>query len=352
MKIHDNFKLNGRSYNYADLKYVAYSLIKEGDSYEYEIGNFLMDWLSKEPTVEVMTSGSTGSPKKIYLKKEHMVNSAKATGKFLNLLPGDTALNCLSSEFIAGKMMVLRAMVLGLNLTYIEPTSNPLLHDPKNYDFCAMVPLQLANSLEKIDQIGKLIVGGAPISSVLKQQLSGKECKVYESYGMTETCTHIALKEINTSITAENYFKTLPGVKIIKDKRNCLVIDAPKITTDPVSTNDIVEIHSDTEFEWQGRYDNIINSGGIKLVPEQIEAKLSSIIDSRFFITGKPDPILGQKLVLIIEGKERKKNLLEDIKSISTLNTFEIPKEIIYMDAFLETENGKILREKITDLKS
>ncbi len=350
--IHNHFKLNGISYSRDELKEVAYSLIKEGEAFEKEIGDFLLDWTDDDSTLEVKTSGSTGKPKSIVLQKQHMVNSALATGEFFGLQPGDTALLCLPASYIAGKMMLVRAMVLGMELDYVPSSSNPLEGISKTYDFCAMVPLQLENSLASIGQITTLIVGGATIPQTLYVKIQDQitlhdyKTEIFETYGMTETITHIALKRIRQNGRRNQSFRTLPSVTISADERGCLVIDAPKITDVLVVTNDVVDLVSETEFQWLGRHDNVINSGGIKLYPEQIEAKLASAIPSRFFVAGVPDEKLGQKLILVIEGDVEEEKLLQEIKALNTLGKFEIPKKILQVVKFQQTESGKIQRDK------
>ena len=344
MKIHPKFKLNGFSFTNDGLLDVAYSLIKEGEPFEREIGDFLFDWLNDKPFVVVNTSGSTGKPKEIHLLKENIINSAKATGGFFNLQEEDSALLCLPAQFIAGKMMLVRAMVLGLELDYVKPDSNPLSGVTKNYDFAAMIPLQAQNSLAKLGQIEQLIVGGAPINLQLDKALGESDNVVYGTYGMTETITHIAVRKCG-----EPNFKALPNVSLTKDKRECLVIDAPLISEEKVITNDIVELTSENEFNWLGRYDSVINSGGVKLIPEQIALGLSPLIKKRFFITGLPDDSLGEKVVLLVEGKEEPE-LLQKIKLQSKLSKFEIPKAIHFLPEFVETDNGKLNRIKTLEL--
>ncbi len=359
-KIHSHFKLNGIAFSHDELKEVAYSLIKEGEPFEKEIGDFLLDWLDDNPTLQVHTSGSTGKPTAITLQKQHMANSALATGEFFGLQPGNSALLCLPATYIAGKMMLVRAMVLGLELDYISPSSHPLDGISKAYDFAAIVPLQLENSLDSLSQIVTLIVGGAPLSEKIQTQVQVQRTQVFETYGMTETITHIALKKLNVApqVTAglsqstveaktqKSNFKALPNVTLSIDERNCLVINAPKITDDVVITNDVVALFSETEFEWLGRFDNVINSGGVKLFPEQIESKLAAVIPNRFFVAGLPDEKLGQKLVLIVEGTLEEEKLLQKIRSLTTLEKFEIPKKIYPIANFLQTESGKIQRHK------
>jgi len=346
VEIHPQFKLNGHGYSNEELKEVAYSLIKEGADFEKEIGDFLLDWLSVDSELTVQTSGSTGTPLGIALKKQYMVNSAKITGEYFGLEAGDRVLLCLSTAYIAGKMMLVRAMSLGLELDFVAPTSRPLDGIAKSYKFCAMVPLQLESSINRLSQIKMVIVGGAPVSSQLRKLINSSSAKIFETYGMTETITHVAVRPLNHYDTDadQNAFEILPGIAISQDDRKCLVINAPNISDEPIITNDIVELISEKEFIWQGRYDNVINSGGIKLIPEQIERKLSSLIKSRFFISGLPDSRLGQKLVLVVEGENIEG--LQEIIYKADLEKFELPKEIFYVPDFKYTTNGKIIREK------
>ncbi|MDX1362637.1 MAG: AMP-binding protein [Arenibacter latericius] len=348
--VHPRFKFNGKHYDFLELLELAYSLVKEGEEYEIAIGDFLLDWLDSSNTVYVSTSGSTGIPKIIPLQKKYMVNSALATGTFFKMQEGTKALHCLPTRFIAGKMMLVRAMVLGWDIHCVAPNSHPMEHAKGHYDFGAMVPLQVENSLTNISLIGTLIVGGAPMSGDLKSKLSCAFTKVYETYGMTETVTHIAAKGVNTfknnsSETNEDLtFKALPQVNFTTDQRGCLVINAPHISDIDVVTNDMVDLISNTEFKWLGRYDNVINSGGIKLIPEQIETQLSSLIPNRFFVAGKVDASLGQKLILVVEGHEETATLLNNIKSLNTINKYQVPKEIYTLPKFIETGSGKVNR--------
>ena len=348
---HPDFKLNKNHYSNSDLKQVAYNLIKEGEPYEGAIGDFLLDWLKSSDSIEVQTSGSTGTPKKVKLLKEHMINSARATGKFFELPEKSTALHCLPAEFIAGKMMLVRAMVLGWEIDLVTPASNPLDQVFKTYDFCAMTPFQLDNSIGRLHLIKKLIVGGGAVSPSLQKMVQGVKTKVYETFGMTETVSHIAAKRLNPGKKKSKpiAFKVLPDISISTDDRGCLVIKAPKVASDVLVTNDVVEILTYKKFIWKGRYDNVINSGGIKLYPEEIERKLNKIIKRRFFVTGMPDDALGEKLVLFVEAdfsEELLEGLQKEIKSLKSLDKYEIPKKIYLIQKFEETPNGKIHREK------
>ena len=340
--IHPDFKLNGHTYNKESISELAITLIRDGEAYEKDLGNLILQWFDDYDYITLTTSGTTGKPKEVKLSKEAMEASALATGEFFRLQPKDKALLCLPTHYIAGKMMFIRAVVLGLELDFVNPTKEPLKNNDKIYDFVAMVPLQVHNSITQIEQCKTLIVGGAKLSDRTKDILNEMMVNVYETYGMTETITHIAAKRIT-----ENYFTVLPHANISQDKRGCLVIEAPLVSKHLIVTNDIVEMPNDIQFAWIGRYDNLVNSGGVKLVPETIEQKLSDYIPYRFYVIGKEDPVLGQKLVLVIEHSPYK--LLPE--AFGSLEKFEKPKETIFIEKFKETPTGKVLRrETINEL--
>lgn len=346
-QIHSSFKLNGISFNSKP------DLINYARKLSSSVNDFFVNWLNDKDYLIVQTSGSTGKPKPIKLKKEQMINSALATGDFFEIRENTTALLCMSTDYIAGKMMLVRAMVLGWDLDIIEAVSNPLALSNKNYHFSAMVPLQLEKSLDQIERIDKLIVGGGVVSDSLKSKLSKVKTEIFATYGMTETITHIAVKKLNQIKEKLTFYKVLPKVKTYIDQRNCLMIDAPLVANEIVVTNDVVQLVSENEFEWLGRYDNVINSGGIKLHPEKIEYKLSKLIQNRFFTIGIKDERLGEKLVLVIENNTTKTDSEEVLKRISEsleITKYEVPKEIYFVKNFIETETKKIQRSKTLDL--
>ena len=334
--VHNYFKINGYHLNGDDLRSVAYSYIKEGDANEQAIGEFLLDWFDDKEYIEMRTSGTTGLPKLVRLQKQAMIQSALATGDFFNLKPGNKALLCLPVKFIAGKMMLVRSFILGLELDVTEPSTTPLALNDKLYDFVAMVPLQVQNSIEALKNVKKLIVGGAKMNTALEEKVLPLKTDIYETYGMTETITHIAAKKVG-----EKAFTILPNVKIAQDSRGCLAITVPAISNEPIITNDLIEFVKENQFLFLGRIDNVINSGGVKLIPEQIEAKLIKKINSRFFVTGIPDSVLGEKLILVIEGEK------QDFPTgfFDVLDKYEKPKEIVFVPKFKENENGKLLRK-------
>lgn len=306
--------------------------------WEKDILSFWSEWNSPDEFLSSKTSGSTGVPKEIQIPKSAMKMSASMTGKFFGFQKGTSALLCMPVHFIAGKMMLVRASELKLKLYCVEPKSKIQLPWMNQMDFAPMTPMQVENSLDEIAKIKTLLIGGAPLSDSLRAKLKSFPTKCFESYGMTETITHIALKEIS-----EEFFTILSGISIRKDERDCLVIKTPYFEEE-IITNDIVELKNNSQFKWLGRFDNVINSGGIKLFPEQIEGKLKPFIQKEFIITSLPDEKLGQKLILIIEGETSKFE-----SRSSNLEKFEIPKEIYFVKEFPRTESGKIIRHKIKE---
>jgi O-succinylbenzoic acid--CoA ligase len=316
----------------------AYSFIKEGEDFEKPVGDFLLDWFDDKRYIEMNTSGSTGKPKLIKVDKQAMVRSALATGDFFDLKPGDKVLHCLPANYVAGKMMLIRGFILGLEIDFVAPSSHPLAKIDHDYDFAALVPMQAQYSLDKLKHIKKIIIGGAKITKPLEQKLLKiKKSEIYETYGMTETITHIAARKMG-----EESFTVFPNVMLSLDDKNCLLIKAPSVSPDIIETNDIVEMVSENQFIWLGRYDNVVNSGGIKLIPEQIEEKLATRIPRRYFVSGKPDPVLGERLVLIVEGEEM--TIEESV--FENLDKYEKPKEIHFVKHFQETPTGKIIRKE------
>ncbi|NEV94314.1 AMP-binding protein [Psychroflexus sp. YR1-1] len=352
LEVHPLFKINGQHFNRTELYSIAYSYVKEGEPFEEPIGNFLLDWLNDDyDSIKVRTSGSTGDPKTYFIDKQKMVNSALATGKFFKANENTTALLCLPADYIGGRMMLVRAITLGWDLDIVEPKSNPLDALFKTYDFCAMTPFQVDNSLGRLHLIKKLIIGGGAVSENLIGLIQGIPTKVFEVYGMTETISHIAARKLNpkTDNTEKRPFKALPGISVSQNENNCLVIKAPKILDHELVTNDIVDVLTYKKFFWKGRLDNVINSGGIKIFPETLEKKLQKLITHRFFIAGLPHDSLGEQVVLFIEAPQSDKflsDIREAVDKLGSLDKYEKPKHIYLIDKFEETGSGKINRKK------
>lgn len=313
--------------------------------FEKKVKNFLEEWLADDETVKVQTSGSTGIPKIFGIEKKKMINSAVMTCNFLGLKEGDKALLCLPVEYISGKMMVVRSMERKLKLIVAEPSLHPVDDLTEEIDFCAMTPLQVENSLDKLHLIKNLIIGGAAVSESLKNKILqmnlDRSNRIFETYGMSETLSHIALKQLMPE--PEDYFTAFENVSISLDERGCLTIFAPNVNAEVLKTNDLVGIKNDKQFKFLGRIDNIINSGGAKIFPEALETLVKKEIPNEAIFVGLPDESLGQKLILIVEGNESDE-VIQHIGQVSFEKNFHRPKEIIFINKIPRTPNGKVNR--------
>ncbi|MEQ8470424.1 MAG: AMP-binding protein [Marinoscillum sp.] len=305
--------------------------------------NLINIWINNPDHVSIKTSGSTGKPKVISLSSEVISYSASRSLEFID--PNNeysSALLCLNPEHIGGLMVIIRALLRNLDLTIISPSSKLDLLPSGKYDLVSMVPLQLKSLLEqnpnKLQQFKTILLGGGPIELHDEKMIQkSPSIKVYHTYGMTETASHIALRNISNG---EQSFTTLGDVKIDMDDRDCLKIKGTVTNHRWLQTNDVVKIIDQSRFEWIGRADFVINSGGIKIHPEMIEASLESQIKLPFFVAGLKDDRLGERLVLLVESD---KELMIDF---SRLGTYEKPKEIIFLPNFSFTPTGKLDRKK------
>ena len=320
---------------------------KKLPDWQLEIAYSVCTWFDDNPFVLMKTSGSTGKPKEIRLSKKSMVQSCKKTAQAFGLSAGMTFLNCLPVRYIAGHMMVIRAIVLGADEYCVEPKlclSNNL---PSKLDFVAMTPLQVKHTLNVnpsvIDKMDNVIIGGAPISTRLQKRLQNIRAKCYLTYGMTETITHVAIQKINGP-DKNSFFEALPGVKFSElDGRLKIMADH---LSQPIFTNDNVELIDNTRFRWIGRKDNVINKGGVKIQPEYLEAKLAHAIKDRFIFTSVEDRNFGQDLVMVIESRKYKKEEMTELNDVLIkLDKLEIPSKIIFIDKFAETTTGKVKRD-------
>jgi len=353
MNYFDEITLNGQTYFRDDLVRLINKRIDENDISDFSksLYLFINEWISDKETITVNTSGTTGAPKAITFWKEQFISSALMTCSYFNLTDTTKGLLCLSPDYIAGKMMVVRAFVSGMDLMTIEPSDKPLLGIVDNVDFAAFVPLQvqylIGDEISKMrfQKIKNVIIGGAPISPSLEKELENCTNAIYATFAMTETLSHIALRRLSGKSKSDTYF-ALQGVAFDKDDRGCLIVNAPLLNYAPVITNDVVELFDSSHFKWLGRYDNVINSGGIKIHPEIVENKLSPFMKNRFFITSLPDERLGRKVVMVIESGEdfHKQELMNQAEKV--LSKYEKPKAYFAVDKFLETPTGKVKNEE------
>jgi o-succinylbenzoate---CoA ligase len=353
MKI-NSLTIHDHTYSSQSLTELCNSRIKNDDtpSWEKEIYGFLLQWLDDSDTIIQYSSGTTGKSKMLRLEKLAMVRSAESTCRFFNLKPGQIAGLCLPMEYIAGKMMVVRSIVCDLNLYITEPRSRPDFQDTGMIDFCAMVPFQVTNTWtanNKIPPVRILIIGGAEISRELETLVKDIPVEVYATYGMAETCSHIALRRINGP-QPETWYQALPDIMLESDNRGCLVIKAPYLPG-PIITNDQVQLSGNGRFKWIGRFDNLINSGGIKVVPEEVESALSDKTGIEFALIGLPDPILGQRLVLVTE--KNRETFSDDMIRAELARIIParlMPKNIITIEKFPRNTSFKIDRLKLARL--
>jgi O-succinylbenzoic acid--CoA ligase len=345
-----SLKLNFSQLNKTKLVALCQDEIKTStEQWQLDIYTFILEWLDENKQVKAKTSGSTGAPKNILLEKAKMVESAKMTGEFFKFQNDNKALLCLSPQFIAGKMMIVRAIVWQINLICVKPDGHPLDELNSNIDFAAMIPLQVSNYIHKKTQLEKIktiLIGGGVVDKNLENKLDNIDSNFFSSFGMTETLSHVAIKTLNGPNKSKTY-KALNGITFSTDTRDCLKIKAQKLINKEIVTNDIVNLISASEFEWQGRFDHVINSGGIKLFPEQIEEKLIPYINQAFFLIGIPDEYLGEKMILLIESNnhsdEQKKKILAEIEPY--LEKFQSPRDIYTISEFKRTATGKIQRK-------
>jgi O-succinylbenzoic acid--CoA ligase len=317
------------------------------ESYLQDVRDFIDEWNGDKDYIEVQTSGSTGEPKKMQLKKDRVSASAVATGNFFGFEKGQTALLNLSPNYIAGKLLIVRAILHEMNLVLAPLAADPLKTlDNRQIDFAAFVPSQVEviikddSSAVKFNTFKNIIIGGAPIHPDLENELVNFHPKIYATFGMTETITHFALRKLGTP-----FYKCLDGFTISQDNRSCVVVHPNDVVEEILFTNDVIEMVDAETFKWSGRLDNVINSGGVKIHPEKVEKMVAHLIpDNRFYVTAKEDDIYGEIAVLVIEGELDTSGLLQDAKE--SLPKHHAPKEIIFEEAFDETPTNKVIRKK------
>lgn len=348
--IQDTYYLASRKLNRISLLEFAENMIADNSTskWEKQIFQFILEWFDENDFIRVNTSGSTGKPKQIKLLKKYMVESAKATLNFLNLKEGDKALLCLPAEFIAGKMMIVRSLIGGLNLHFIKPSLKPILPTSEEFGLIALVPSMISDLInaereKELENFENVLLGGSAIPYEHEKRLNQLNNKIWHTYGMTETITHIALRKINGKEKSQ-FFKPLQGVSLSLSEEQTLIINYPKIGVNKLITNDIAEIKKDGSFKFLGRKDNVIISGGLKIHPEEVEKRIEGVIKNDFFIYGIPDTRLGQKAILFIEGDTQKPDKEIIIEITQLLTKSQLPRKIIRVIKFDRTISKKTIR--------
>lgn len=345
------FELRYQSYHYSTSQ--ALPNLEELPEFAQVAFTFCRDWLAGQEIFTQQTSGSTGAPKLQVLSRAQMEASAAATGAFFGATTGEHLLCCLNPAYIAGKMMLVRALVWDCPITLVEPSANPLLGLAEQFTFVALVPLQVEACLTEeksrllLQSIPHVLIGGAPLPQKTQQRLVQQGIRAWQSFGMTETVSHIALAPIEEG---ELVYQALPGVAIGINEQDCLWIQSPMSGTAKIQTNDSIELRSKNTFTWLGRADFVVNSGGIKLFPEQLERRIAPLLEetcpeSAYFLFGEKDNRLGEQLVLYVEGMvEETKRLALEAGLGQILGKYEVPKKVYFKAAFAYTPTRKINR--------
>ncbi|UOR07563.1 AMP-binding protein [Hymenobacter aerilatus] len=355
----DSLLLNGRTFRYADIQQYPANSPTELNGYEARVLDFCRQWLNGALEFELQTSGSTGQPQPVRMTRRQLTASAARTGDYFDLGPDTPLLACLNCEFVGGLMMLVRGFERHMHITIVEPQADPLVLLPANASiaFASFVPLQLRTLLEtgraeQLNQMKLILVGGAPTDAALTQQIAQLTVPVYLTYGMTETASHIALRHLNGP-EASPYYRVLPGIHVEQDERGCLAIRADVTNDQLIVTNDQVRLLDQHTFEWLGRADFVINSGGVKVQAEKVELVLEVAlaeleVSRRAFVTGLPDERLGEQVTAVLEGhpllpaqQDQLIGLLEE-----RLSKYERPRRLLFVPQFQTTASGKLDRRK------
>lgn len=341
-------------YSFDEIRQQGSNLLSSDDSVFAQTFSLAQQWLNGAETYVFHTSGSTGTPKEILLKREQLGSSAQGTIRALSLTPQEQILLCMNTAFIGGAMLLIRGLILQATITLQQPSGNPLEHISAGhpYTFASFTPIQLhtltsgdRNIREKLNRFHYILLGGAAVPVPLERELKKLSVKVYHTYGMTETVSHIALKQIGADV----YFKALPGVELRTDEHGCLAIKSGSTGNKWVYTHDMVTLIDEHTFDLLGRADDMINTGGIKVWPAKIEQALQDGlydmgIQRNIFVSWIPDDRLGQKIIAVIEGPpldpEVQTRLIGSLEK--RLGRYELPRAFYNFQLFILTPTGKI----------
>ncbi len=354
----DSLLLNGREFRYADIQQYPATTPADLNGYEARVLDFVRQWLNGAQEFMLPTSGSTGPPQLVEFRRGQLEASARRTGDYFDLGPGERLLVCLNCEYVGGLMMLVRGLERRMHLTIVEPQADPLALVPPaaDFTFAAFVPLQMramlaAGHAARLNQLRAILVGGAPVEHRLAQQIEALTVPVYLTYGMTETASHIALRRLNGPEAGPAY-RVLPGIVVGQDARGCLTVRADVTNEELVTTNDHVSLAPDGRtFEWLGRVDFVINSGGVKVPAEKVEQVLEVALvelelNRRAFVAGLPDERLGQRVTALLEGEPLPAAQLQQLRTLleQRLSQYEVPREFIFVPEFQTTASGKLDR--------
>ncbi|MDO7848106.1 AMP-binding protein [Hymenobacter sp. M29] len=349
--------LNGREFTYAAIQQYPAQLDAPVNGYEAKVLDFVRQWLTGTQEFVLHTSGSTGTPSAITLRRRQLEASARRTADYFDLGPGDRALVCLNCEYIGGMMMLVRGLERNVHLTIVEPHANPFdyVTADAEFDFSAFVPLQIkavlaAGLAPRLNRMKAILIGGAPADASLTQELQPLSVPVYLTYGMTETCSHVALRRLNGP-EASARFRVFQGIAAGQDERGCLTLRGDVTDDQLIVTNDQVNLLDAHTFEWLGRADFVINTGGVKVPAEKVELVLDVALaeigqSRRCFVAGQPDERLGQAVTAFIEGPALAPAAEKQLQTLlaERLGRYEQPKQLRYVPEFQLTATGKLNR--------
>ncbi|MDO7853816.1 AMP-binding protein [Hymenobacter convexus] len=349
--------LNGREFTYAAIQQYPAQLAAPVNGYEARVLDFVRQWLNGTQEFGLTTSGSTGSPTPITLRRRQLEASARRTADYFDLGPGDRALVCLNCEYIGGMMMLVRGLERNMHLTIVEPHANPFdyVATDAEFDFSAFVPLQIkavlaAGLAARLNRMKAILIGGAPADASLQQELQPLRVPVYLTYGMTETCSHVALRRLNGP-KASGRFRVFTGIAAGQDARGCLTLRGDVTDDQLITTNDQVNLLDAHTFEWLGRADFVINTGGVKVPAEKVELVLDVALaeigqSRRCFVAGQPDERLGQAVTAFIEGPALTPATEKQLQALlaERLGRYEQPRQLRYVPEFCTTATGKLDR--------
>lgn len=346
--------IDGSTYEGAGVRRKATELhtASGGASWSVILETLLTDLSLHKGPLAVRTSGTTGPPKALSIPRRDLIASARLTAEAFKLHEGDRALLCLPCEYIAGKMMVVRAFVIGLDVHIVDPRGAVLenLRTEDRFRFTAMVPLQLYRAIQEDKarverQFDTVLLGGGPVSDALIEDLQGLRTRVFLGYGSTETITHVALRQLNGP-ERSTMFTALGDITFARDERGCLIVHTPHLTVKEHVTNDMVDLLDNRHFRWQGRHDNVILSGGKKIYPEQLEAKTAGLVPYPHFFAAFPEDKLGEGVMLVLEMSDPDETVVQEVLDIlkNVLDEHELPRRVMARRLFERTPNGKVIR--------
>ncbi|MDE6669121.1 MAG: AMP-binding protein [Muribaculaceae bacterium] len=310
-------------------------------------------WLDASPWLEARSSGSTGLPKIIRLPKALVRTSALATNNFFSITPDSLLYSCVSPRFIGGKMMLIRAVEANARFAFEMPSNTPvgLLDLTTPIDLLAVVPSQMywiLDNVSRLPQLRNIIVGGSAIPAPLREAIAVSPLNVFETYGMTETASHIALRSVSKLPVP---FTPLPGVKLSLDLRGCLCIKRDEFEV--IQTNDLATLNNDGTFEILGRFDNVIVTGARKVIPDEIEARLSDCINGEFAVSWVTDNKWGALVTLCVTDSslsdpQRRRMLAEEV--YRRFEPYQRPRLLVFVKTVPRTPMGKIDRPTLHNI--